>query len=191
MPSPVGHSLAGVCGYILAQPHIPKRHRLSVLFASVFIANAPDLDILVGIVLRGEPGIFHRQATHSLIVAILIGLLTALIARSVKLKEWNWLGLWTGGVYTSHIFLDLMVADDALPFGVQAFWPFTADYFIFPLTIFGGFNYGGSGLFGFLFSLFTFQNLIFILQEIVILAPCIWLTWLWEKYRRKKAYLNR
>ncbi|ERT07954.1 hypothetical protein M595_2132 [Lyngbya aestuarii BL J] len=186
MPSPVGHSLAGICGYILVQPHIPKYQRLSCLFTSVFIANAPDVDILAGILLRGEPGIFHRQATHSLILAIIVGVLTALIAKSIKFKHWNWFSLWIGGLYAGHIFLDLMVADDAPPSGVQLFWPFTSDYFIFPLTIFGGFNYGGSGLFGFLFSLFSFQNLIFVLQEIVILVPCIWFIWYGKKYLIKK-----
>ena len=182
MPSPVGHSLAGVCGYILAQPYLPKRYRLSVLLASVFIANSPDLDILAGIILRGDPGIFHRQATHSFIVAILIGFLTAFIARSVKLKRWNWIGFWAGGLYASHILLDLFVADDSAPAGAQAFWPLTGDYFISPIAIFGGFDYGGSGFFGFIFSLFTWQNLIVVLQEMAILIPCIWLVWDGRKY---------
>ncbi|MEL7034125.1 MAG: metal-dependent hydrolase [Cyanobacteria bacterium J06592_8] len=191
MPSPIGHSLAGFCGYIFAQSHISKRHRLSTLFTSVFIANAPDLDILIGIALQGDPKIFHRQATHSLIVAVLVGLLTALITYSIQFKHWKSLSLWVGGLYTSHIILDLMVADDVFPLGVQAFWPLTSDYLISPLTIFRGFDYGGSGLLGFLFSLITFQNLISVVQEIVILVPCIILIALGKKYLKKTAYQKR
>lgn len=190
MPSPVGHSLAGVCGYILAQPQIPKLHRLSVFFASIFIANSPDLDIFVGLFLRGDPGIFHRQASHSLIVAILVGLLTALIAKILHFKQWNILAISVWGLYTSHILLDLLVTDEP-PGGTQAFWPFSSDYFVSPITIFGGFDYGGSGLFEFLFSLLTWQNLLTILQEIIILTPCIGLTVYLQKQFIKKAYPQR
>ncbi|MDY7022178.1 MAG: metal-dependent hydrolase, partial [Cyanobacteriota bacterium] len=178
-------------GYILAQSHISKPQQLSVLLTSIFIANVPDLDILIGIALQGDPKIFHRQATHSLIVAVLISILTALMTYSIQFKHWKSLSLWVGGLYISHIVLDLMVADDVSPMGVQAFWPLTSDYAISPLTIFSGFDYGGSGLFSFLVSLITFQNLISVVQEIVILVPCIILIRYGQKYLKKTAYPER
>ncbi len=189
MPSPIGHTLAGLCGFYLAYPHIPKTHRIPLLVTAIFVSNSPDLDILAGLILHQDPTILHRQGTHSFIVAILLGCLVTIMTRTFNLKQWNWLGIWLTGLYTSHIFLDLLVADGMAPYGLQAFFPISRDYFISPLTIFNGFDYAEPGL-SMLQSMMTFNNLIGVLKELAILAPSAWLAWGFAMKAQKQASLQ-
>ncbi|MGB7428793.1 MAG: metal-dependent hydrolase [Microcoleaceae cyanobacterium] len=194
MPSPVGHTLAGICGFYLAYPKIPKTRRIAALFTAIFVANSPDLDIFPGLILYQDPSILHRQATHSFIVAIFIGCLVTGIVYLLKIKNYHWMGLWFGGLYTSHIVLDLLVTDDGFPHGLQAFWPITLDYFISPLTIFNGFDYATSGL-TMLQSMMTFNNLIGTLKELAILMPLVWFAWIFAmkatKIAQQKSHFSR
>lgn len=189
MPSPVGHTLVGICGFYLAYPQIPKTQRISALLTAIFVANSPDLDIIPGLILYQDPSLLHRQATHSFLVAIVVGFLVALTTRVLNFKSWHWIGLWFGGLYTSHLLLDLLVADDAVPYGLQAFWPISLDYFIFPLTIFNGFDYAEPGL-TMLQSMMTWNNLIGVLKEFAILTPLAWFSWIFAMKAKKNAYLN-
>ena len=189
MPSPIGHSLAGLCGFYLAYPQIPKTYRIPALAAAIFVSNSPDLDILAGLILHQDPSILHRQGSHSFLVAIVIGCLTVLLTRIIGLKEWNWLGIWLTGLYSSHIFLDMLVADGAIPYGLQAFWPLSSDYFMSPLAIFNGLDYNRPGL-NMLQSMMTFNNLIAALKELAILAPSAWLTWGFGLKAYKQARLQ-
>lgn len=47
MPSPVGHTLAGLCGFILARKRLSTDRETWLFLGSIFIANMPDLDLLV------------------------------------------------------------------------------------------------------------------------------------------------
>jgi inner membrane protein len=189
MPSPIGHTLAGICGFYLAYPQIPKTQRIPALLTAIFVANSPDLDILPGLILYQDPSLLHRQATHSFIVAIFMGCLVALMTRILNFKSWHWIGLWFGGLYASHILLDLLVADDAVPYGMQAFWPMSFSYFISPLTIFNGFDYAEPGL-TMLQSMMTWNNLIGVLKEFAILTPLAWFSWIFAMKSKKNAEFN-
>lgn len=189
MPSPIGHTLAGICGFYLAYPQIPKTQRIPALLTAIFVANSPDLDILAGLILHQDPTILHRQGTHSFIVAIVIGCLIAIVARILNFKSWNWIGIWFAGLYASHIFLDLWVADGAAPYGLQAFWPVSLDYLISPLTILNGFDYSEPGL-TMLQSMMTFNNLIGVLKELVIFTPLAWFAWIFAMKSQHKTNLQ-
>ena len=189
MPSPIGHTLAGICGFYLAYPQISKTQRITALLTAIFVANSPDLDIFAGLILHQDPSILHRQATHSFIVALFIGCVIAMISRILKFKHWSWIGVWFAGLYASHILLDLLVADDALPYGLQGFWPITISYYISPITIFNGFDYSEPGL-TMLQSMMTFNNLIGVSKEIVILIPLVWFSWNFAMKFNKNNYSN-
>ncbi|MGL5080908.1 MAG: metal-dependent hydrolase [Microcoleaceae cyanobacterium] len=175
MPSPIGHTLAGLCGFILVQPTMSRSQRVPLLILTTVIANLPDIDILLGLILAGDPFIYHRQGTHSLIAALLVGGLVAGLTQVFNLK-WPRVGVWVTGLYLSHLFLDMLVSDQYPPAGVQGFWPLSQSYLIFPITLFGGlqFSEGGRGLLG---ALFNPNNLLTLMREIVILLPVVWLTW--------------
>lgn len=187
MPSPVGHTLAGICGFYLVYPHIPKPQKIAALLTAIFVANSPDLDILAGLILYQNPGILHRQATHSIFVAIFLGCLIAGIVHLLKIKNASWIGLWFAGLYASHVLLDLLVDDDGFPYGLQALWPFSQDYLISPLIIFNGFDYGKPGL-TMLQAMMTWNNLIGVLKEFVLLTPIVWLAWRFAMKSRQNQY---
>ena len=109
MPSPVGHSLAGLCGFVLVQNRVAPCMRGWVLLGSVVLANLADFDFLPGLLL-GDLRTFHHQATHSLAAAAMVGLLVGGLA-----SRWNLngirCGILGGGLYLSHVALDLLVND--------------------------------------------------------------------------------
>ncbi len=175
MPSPVGHTLAGICGFVLARPYVAWHQQTRLLLASVFLTNLPDIDILPGLLLLGNPGAFHRQATHSLIVAALIGIFVAWLVGRWRLNRLRW-GIWAALVYGSHIILDMLVADQIAPLGVQALWPFSLEYFISPVTILAPFDYFNPEL-GMVRTILSMTNVLGILWEIVVLTPLVGLAW--------------
>jgi len=179
MPSPVGHSLAGLCVFMVAQNHVNIRRGGWFLVGSVVIANLADLDFLPGLLLANLPS-FHHQGTHSIITAVATGLITASLARRWNLNGMVW-GIWGGGLYLSHIILDLLVNDPSPPFGVQLLWPFSETYFISPITPFASFDYYNLTI-GILGSLFSVHNLNTIIKEIVLMAPLLCLAWFAGKY---------
>lgn len=186
MPSPVGHTLAGVCGFIVARPQVPHRQRPWLFFGSVFVANLPDLDILPGLLLFGDPRTFHHQASHSLMAAVVTGFLVAILAGRCNLNRIRW-GLWAAGLYASHVLLDFLVDDPMPPFGVQALWPFSEAYFISPITPFAGFHYFDPEL-GMVRTLFSAQNLVTVLREILLMVPFVGMAWCFRKWCSKEPF---
>jgi inner membrane protein len=174
MPSPLGHTLVGLCGSLLVQGAVPARRQVMLVAGAVFISLLPDLDVLPGLVL-GDPRLYHHQATHSLFSGILFGLFFAGVARWRGDRGAMW-GLWAGGLYLSHVLLDLLVDDPSPPFGVQLLWPFTSAYFIAPITPLPQFDYFDPAV-GIIGTVLTLDNLKSALQEILLLAPLAALAW--------------
>jgi inner membrane protein len=170
MPSPIGHTIAGFCGYFLAPKGWIPKPQLNTLLASIVIANLPDIDILPGLLL-GNPTLFHRQATHSITASLLVGAMVSMLARwrqpSVNLIK---VGAWTTALYFSHIFLDMLVTDPSPPRGLQLFWPFSDAYFIFPITVFGGFDYFDPEI-GMIRSMLAVNNLMTVIRELMLMLP--------------------
>lgn len=129
MPLPLAHSLTGAALWAAlderADPSAAGR-----LAAAVVIANAPDLDLVPGVLL-GDPNRFHHGPTHSLLTALALGLAVGWLGRS-RLR-WplarGTLGGWTGtavmvaALWASHVALDMVTRDPSSPMGVPALWP--------------------------------------------------------------------
>lgn len=54
-----------------------ETNRLALAAFIVFLVNLPDIDIVIGVLLQGDEGAFHRGPTHSLLFGILMGFLAA------------------------------------------------------------------------------------------------------------------
>ena len=93
------------------------------------LALLPDLDYLgVAMGLPNEGPLGHRGAAHSLVPALLIGLLAALLAPRWGVARWR-LGLVAGLVVASHALLDAMTTGSR---GAPLLWPFTFHRFVMP-----------------------------------------------------------
>ena len=142
MPSPLGHSLAGLAVAWLVQPdtatprtpagtaesgaRTPKPGLASVTrtlwFWSAAVAAVPDIDLLIPHA--------HRSATHSFTATALIFIVTMLVTGKVTRRS-AWVVAATLAVaHSSHLLMDWLGTDRLPPFGLQAFWPFDDRFFI-------------------------------------------------------------
>jgi hypothetical protein len=144
--------LAGAAvGIVMSrQNHVP-RGALIGAFAGI----AADFDFIPGI-LMGEPGRFHHAESHSITAAVLVAVVIVLIAKSSRLY---W-GLLIGLGCASHLVLDLLTFDDSPPHGIPVLWPFLADTFQSPVTLFPSVPWGNS-------SLLTGHNFDLLVRELV------------------------
>jgi inner membrane protein len=135
MPSPIGHTLAGLAAGWLSEPAPPQSNRTglrSILtpFAlwCAFVAAIPDADLLI-------PH-FHRSASHSLTVTALILIIAVVVTGKVtRRRAWVFAAA-LAGAHASHLLLDWLGTDRFPPPGIQVFWPFSDRFYISGLDIF-------------------------------------------------------
>ncbi|MCP4117307.1 MAG: hypothetical protein GY737_18315 [Desulfobacteraceae bacterium] len=134
MPLPVAHSAVGAAVYF-SVPAIYRNEmsgiRRWLLFGClVFLANAPDLDFLPGLLIN-QPNRFHHGASHSLACMAVLSLGGWFMCHSC-------LGELPGRILmpallvasVSHIILDFFSFDGSVPYGVPLLWPFSAEYYV-------------------------------------------------------------
>jgi hypothetical protein len=110
--------------------------RRAELLACILIANAPDIDLIIG-VLTGNLNRFHQTGTHTLagILAIALGLwLYGKYARQQRsvLVFWFVFLLLAG-----HLVIDIFTADTKRPIGLMLAWPFSDACWHSKVSIFG------------------------------------------------------
>ncbi len=121
MPSPLGHSLAGLAaGWAVAPPAEGRRPLITQAALFMALGAAPDLDLLVG---------RHRYETHSIGAAVIAGAVAALmrwpIAPTRARIFWAACAAWA-----THPLLDMLAPDHWPPIGVMAFWPLSRGFYI-------------------------------------------------------------
>lgn len=182
MPSPIGHSIMGYTLYRAFAPELPRR-QWSVLGLCLFAANAADLDFLPGL-LVGELGRFHHGPSHSLLAALLFGMLAAMVFPLQRAFGFT-LGFLN---YLSHVVLDFLIDDPSWPYGVPLFWPFSAEYHMSPVRVFHQFDYAAAD--GSLFvTLLSIDNFLAITNEIVVLLPFLAVVY-WLKHKASKRFVD-
>jgi len=131
MPSPLAHSLMGFGLYNESAP--ARRRRWPLLALLVFLANAPDLDFLPGLV-HHEAFLFHRAVTHSLcfvaVASLLVWAALAALRRphARRLAQMTLIGL------LSHLVLDYFcgTSED----GIALLWPISDERIAAPFRVF-------------------------------------------------------
>jgi inner membrane protein len=121
MPTPVGHALAGVALYLAGAraPRALAHWRAGLL--CVAAACAADLDFVAGR-LAGDWNRFHQGPSHSLAVALALGVVLAGVpAASLGGFGRRWALLTVAAC--SHLALDLVTRDARAPYGIPLFWP--------------------------------------------------------------------
>jgi membrane-bound metal-dependent hydrolase YbcI (DUF457 family) len=174
MPSPIGHFLAGLCVYSatefdLARPVSPRR--LGLVTAA---ALAPDLDLVLN-ALTGRN--YHQAESHSVGFALLAGLAAWVFAASRRWRHPRRLGLGVGLAWLTHVALDYLSADTAVPIGLTALWPITDGWYKFPWPVFlpisRSLEWGALA-----------RNLLAAAWEAVLLTPVLALVWRLTSRRR-------
>jgi len=123
MPLPLGHTAIGLCVYDIGNSNDTVRHRLiSVIFVTV-LANLPDIDVVVGLLLKGNGNAFHRGPTHSLILALLMGLIAANAWKLwLPIPKINFTNCFL--IILSHIAADFFLTSSDVSF----FWPLEVNW---------------------------------------------------------------
>jgi inner membrane protein len=145
----------------------------------VFAANAPDLDVLPGLVV-GNLSRFHHGPSHSIGLALAFGALASLFfARKIYAFAVAF------SLYFSHVLLDYLVWDPPPSRGVPLFWPFSTEYYMTPFAFFPSFHYMAKPTEFILSSLFTLHNFFTVTTEILLLSPLLIVVWIWTRRRHE------
>lgn len=149
MASTLGHALCGIdCLLVgrLVNPKLVSPLSVGAVFAAVFLANAPDLDLLVGPMLGKHHHYLHGQLTHSIVFALLCGLAFWLIARLVGVEETKGraAAIMVSVTLLSHVIVDWFTGPNPginPSFGTVILWPFNMERIHAPITLFLGPNH--------------------------------------------------
>ena len=137
MPSPLGHTLAGLAvGWFGSAPARPGAAALRdnltpAVLGCACLAALPDADLLI-------PH-FHRTATHSVTATALVLIITAAVTAQVTGRiQWR-LALCLAAAHATHLLMDWLGFDHNPPPGLQLLWPFDPTFYIsgwdwFPAT---------------------------------------------------------
>jgi membrane-bound metal-dependent hydrolase YbcI (DUF457 family) len=144
------------------QTHPTDLTHQTYLTLCVLAACAPDLDFLWG---------RHNRETHSIVVAVFVGVAVWLATRRPRLA------LGCALAWTSHVLFDWLGSDDQPPLGVMALWPFTSNFYFADAFVFEAISrrYAEPG--------FWQQNIWAVVKELLMLVPPTALLW-WRHQRR-------
>jgi membrane-bound metal-dependent hydrolase YbcI (DUF457 family) len=187
MPSPIAHSLAALAvAHLALRPgaappstfsatSTSARERIFWTGALIFAANAADLDFLPGLFV-GDVNAFHHKATHTLIAAVVFGLLAAGVAALSGVKSAYRIGWIMGAAYATHLLLDVVTRGTREPYGMRLLWPFMQTRFVTSFHLFLDIR-RESGALAFLPSLLQVHNARAVFFELVVIAGA------WGAYR--------
>jgi hypothetical protein len=136
--SPIAHSGVALLGWELFSTR--KTAKSFLIF--FLIANIPDVDFFLFLVFGRSRLSLHQYVTHNLVFVLVVAGLFSLLLPAAR-DRW---GLILVGL--SHLVLDLIVIDPAIPIGIRLFFPFSKKVFnlgFFPHLERGGFSNWFSG----------------------------------------------
>ncbi len=184
MASTVGHALAGVALHTLAFPDrdlASGRPDWPAIGTFAALANLPDIDLVVGLVVHQRAHWGHGEATHSLAFAALAGLMAALCYR-VTPGFWRSARLYAA-VVASHVVIDVFTSPEGPGLspgpGVALFFPLSAGRVASSLALFWGPRHRT------LDQLLSLSNVWVVVSEVLVFVPTIGaLLWLNRTRRR-------
>ena len=77
MPLPIGHTAIGLATYELSTNNNSALNNFKIFIFLTILANMPDFDVIVGLLIKWNGNAFHRGPTHSLIFALIMGFLAS------------------------------------------------------------------------------------------------------------------
>ena len=118
MPLPLGHFAIGFTTYRLFEKSKSEYQLWKIAVFSAILANLPDMDVIIGLIAHGNGCIYHRGPTHSILFALITGLLASNLYRL-----WSQVPKLNFGIcfliILTHLFADLVFTVTPVPL----FWP--------------------------------------------------------------------
>ena len=175
MALPIVHATAGYLIYRLDRRREPAPSAApdwGRAVAFMALANLPDVDFLLGFAL-GQPGDFHRGVSHTVVAALVVGMLLATVTWWRQRGAWWPAALTFTAVYASHLVVDAMTIDAREPAGAPFFWPVSDAYFMFPFTIFNEILIDGRSRVGFIASIVQWPTVPVLAREAMLAAVTV------------------
>lgn len=119
MPLPLGHTAIGLATYETLQETGQHHSRWGIFIFITILANLPDVDVILGLLLQGNGNLFHRGPTHSLIFSLLAGYIASHLWRLWERIPRMRFPLCFSLVF-SHVLADMLFTTAP----VSLFWPF-------------------------------------------------------------------
>lgn len=186
--TPLGHSLAGYAVYNFSSMASTNHNRLKLSFLCIFMATAPDLDFIPGILI-GRPELYHHQITHSLGFALIASLAIASIV-SIRTKPFSQIFSLCFISYLSHIIIDFFEYSGHYSHrsGMPLFWPISTEKFASRVSLYLAFHYDrlpSASIIEWVKSMLDLYNFSAIAHEAVLILPFIFLgQWYKKRYMR-------
>jgi membrane-bound metal-dependent hydrolase YbcI (DUF457 family) len=146
-----------------------------MIFSCAVIATLPDFDFIPGWLI-GQPSLFHRGASHSILMAIVVGLTAGFVVKITRRRNFLRVATIVFVLYALHIVLDLFGVDYSQPGGFKVLWPFSDGYYKSSHGIFMNIKHS-STMEGFFGSIFSKHNLKAVIYEFIIFLPPVLFLW--------------
>ncbi len=146
MATTVAHGLIGIVVYCatrearsLSSGDTKLPLNVGVLLLAALVANIPDMDMVVGLLLQGDHRVFHGGISHTLFFAGAAGFMVWLLAKHSHHRAGLSIALTL--ILLSHVMVDIFTGP-VIGFypthGALPFWPVYESRMILPLTLFKG-----------------------------------------------------
>lgn len=123
MPLPLGHTAIGLAAYELSTNHNSERFSLKSIIILTVLANMPDFDVVVGLLIKCNGNVFHRGPSHSIIFALIVGFLASRAWKvSSQIPRINFGVCFL--IILSHVLADFFFTLSPVSF----FWPFEVNW---------------------------------------------------------------
>jgi membrane-bound metal-dependent hydrolase YbcI (DUF457 family) len=118
MPLPIGHTAIGLTTYSLSHRTHHALNDWKVLVGVSILSNLPDFDIALGLIFLGNGSAFHRGPAHSLLFALVAGVLASQAWRFwSRIPRFRFMTCFL--LVLSHLLADTFLTDSPISF----FWP--------------------------------------------------------------------
>ena len=119
MPLPLGHMAIGLLTHEATESQPPASERFKWVLIITVLANLPDVDVVIGLLVDGNGSLFHRGPTHSLFFALVAGYLVSVVSQCWRLLPRIRFRT-ASAVIFSHVVADVLFTTSPVSF----LWPF-------------------------------------------------------------------
>jgi membrane-bound metal-dependent hydrolase YbcI (DUF457 family) len=123
MPLPLGHTAIGLTTYDLCSKNDSALSRWEIAVFVTVLANLPDIDIVIGLLVQGNGNAFHRGLTHSFLFALFTGFIASYAWKFCpKIPKINFRNCFL--LVLSHVMADSFFTEYPISF----FWPLEVNW---------------------------------------------------------------